>query len=80
MEGSLNGIEYITKNTRPIYGSMDIGNINYKSKEEISRGIKYMLGRTSGGVMLFDVVHMYVPQYNFLKQELFDAVKAGVKN
>src|SRR5690606_35340450 len=80
MQGSLNGIEYITKNTRPIYGSMDIGNINYKSKEEISRGIKYMLGRTSGGVMLFDVVHMYVPQYNFLKQELFDAVKAGVKN
>lgn len=80
MEGSLNGIEYITKNKKPIYGSMDIGNINYASKSEISRGIKYMLSRTSGGVMLFDVVHMYGPQYNYLKEELFDAVKAGIKN
>ena len=80
MEGSLNGIEYITKNKKPIYGSMDIGNINYANKSEISRGIKYMLSRTSGGVMLFDVVHMYGPQYNHLKQELFDAVKAGIKN
>ena len=80
MEGSLNGIEYITKNKKPIYGSMDIGNINYASKAEISRGIKYILSRTSGGIMLFDVVHMYGPQYNYLKQELFDAVKAGIKD
>lgn len=80
IEGSLNGIEYITKNKRPIYGSLDVGNINYASKAEISRSIKYILSRTTGGVMLFDVVHMYGPQYNYLKQELFDAVKAGIKN
>lgn len=80
IEGSLNGIEYITKNKRPIYGSLDVGNINYASKAEITRAIKYILSRTSGGVMLFDVVHMYGPQYNYLKQELFDAVKAGIKN
>ena len=80
IEGSLNGIEYITKNKRPIYGSLDVGNVNYASKAEISRAIKYILSRTSGGIMLFDVVHMYGPQYNYLKQELFDAVKDGIKN
>ncbi len=80
IEGSLNGIEYITKNKKPIYGSMDVGNINYASKAEISRAIKYIMSRASGGVMLFDVVHMYGPQYNYLKQELFDAVKDGIKN
>ena len=80
IEGSLNGIEYITKNRKPIYGSLDVGNINYASKAEISKAIKYILSRTSGGVMLFDVVHMYGPQYNYLKQELFDAVKEGIKN
>lgn len=80
IEGSLNGIEYITKNKRPIYGSLDVGNINYASKAEITRAIKYILSRTSGGVMLFDVVHMYGPQYNYLKQELFDAVKEGIKD
>ncbi|GAA4515699.1 family 10 glycosylhydrolase [Sphingobacterium thermophilum] len=80
IEGSLNGIEYITKNKKPIYGSLDVGNVNYASKSEISRAIKYILSRTSGGIMLFDVVHMYAPQYNYLKQELFDAIKEGVKN
>ena len=80
IEGSLNGIDYITKSKKPIYGSLDIGNINYANKGEISRAIKYILSRSSGGVMLFDVVHMYGPQYNFLKQELFDAVKEGIKN
>lgn len=80
IEGSINGIEYITKAKKPLYGSLDIGNINYASKAEISRAIKYILSRSSGGVMLFDVVHMYGPQYNFLKQELFDAVKEGIKN
>ena len=80
MEGSLNGIDYITKNRRPIYGSIDLGNVPYASKAEISRAIQYILSRTSGGIMLFDVVHMYGPQYNYLKEELFDAVKTGVQN
>lgn len=80
IEGSLNGIDYITKGKAPIYGSIDVGNVNYASKAEISKAIRYIRSRTSGGVMLFDVVHMYAPQYNMLKQELFDAVKDGVKN
>ncbi|WP_164111162.1 MULTISPECIES: alpha amylase family protein [Sphingobacterium] len=80
IEGSLNGIEYITKNRKPLYGSIDVGNVAYANKSEISKAIKYILSRTSGGVMLFDVVHMYAPEYNKLKVELFDAVKEGVKN
>ncbi|MFC3196096.1 alpha amylase family protein [Parapedobacter deserti] len=79
IEGSLNGSEYITKNRVPLYGSLDIGNVGYSSKSEITRAIKYILSRTSGGIMLFDVVHMYGAPYNQLKQPLFDAVKAGIK-
>ena len=78
IEGSLNGIEYITKNRVPLYGSIDVGNVSYASTSDISRAIRYILSRTSGGIMLFDVVHMYAPQYNQLKQPLFEAVKEGV--
>lgn len=80
IEGSLNGIDYITKNKKPVFGSLDVGNVKYANKAEISRAIKYILSRASGGIMLFDVVHMYGPQYNYLKSELFDAVKEGIKN
>lgn len=80
IEGSMNGIEYITRNRRPTYGSLDVGNVSYKSTSEITRAIKYILSRASGGVMLFDVVHMYAPQYNQLKTNLFPAVKEGIKN
>jgi hypothetical protein len=80
IEGSLNGVEYITKNKVPLYGSLDLGNVDWPSKAKMSEAIKYILSRTSGGIMLFDVVHMYAPQYNRLKQPLWDAVKAGIKN
>lgn len=80
IEGSMNGVNYITRNTKPIYGSLDVGNVSYKSTSEISRAIKYVLSRASGGIMLFDVVHMYGPQYNQLKTNLFPAIKEGIKN
>ncbi|NGM60799.1 family 10 glycosylhydrolase [Sphingobacterium sp. SGG-5] len=80
IEGSLNGASYITKDKVPLYGSIDVGNVSYANKGEITKAIRYILSRTSGGIMLFDVVHMYAPQYNQLKETLFDAVKAGIKN
>lgn len=80
IEGSLNGASYITRNRVPLFGSIDVGNVDYANKGEITKAIRYILSRTSGGIMLFDVVHMYAPQYNKLKQPLFDAVKAGIKN
>ncbi len=79
IEGSLNGASYITKNRVPLFGSIDVGNVAYASTGEITRAIRYILSRTTGGIMLFDVVHMYAPQYNQLKVPLFDAVKAGIK-
>lgn len=79
IEGSLNGAAYITKNKVPLYGSIDVGNVSYANKGEITKAIRYILSRTTGGIMLFDVVHMYAPQYNQLKEPLFDAVKAGIK-
>lgn len=79
IEGSLNGASYITKNKVPLYGSIDIGNVGYANTGEISKAIEYIMDNTTGGIMIFDVVHMYAPQYNQLKVELFDAVKAGVQ-
>ncbi len=80
VEGSLNGGMYITKNKMPLYGSIDMGNVDWKDSGEITKAIKYILGKASGGVMLFDVVHIYAPQYNRLKQPLWDAVKNGLSN
>lgn len=77
IEGSINGTQYITRNKVPLYGSIDLGNTDWANTSRISAAIKYILDNTSGGVMLFDVVHMYAPQYNRLNQQLWDAVKAG---
>ena len=79
IEGSINGTKYITKNKMPLYGSIDMGNVSWANTGEISKAIKYILSQTSGGVMLFDVVHVYAPQYNRLKVPLWDAIKEGTK-
>ncbi len=79
IEGSINGIKYITKNKVPHYGSVDMGNLSWSGKGELTRAIKYIIDNTTGGVMLFDVVHIYAPETNQLKQPLWDAVAAGLK-
>lgn len=79
VEGSINGTQYITKNKVPLYGSIDMGNVDWASQADISKTIKYILSRTSGGVMLFDVVHAYAPQTNRLKQPLWNAIRDGVQ-
>ena len=79
VEGSINGTQYITKNKVPLYGSIDMGNVDWASQADISKTIKYILSRTSGGIMLFDVVHVYAPQTNRLKQPLWNAIKEGVQ-
>lgn len=79
VEGSLIGGMYITRNKMPLYGSIDMGNVDWASQADISKTIQYILSKASGGVMLFDVVHIYAPQYNRLKQPLWEAVRNGLK-
>lgn len=80
IEGSLNGGMYITRNKMPLYGSMDLGNVSWANTGEITKAIRYILDKASGGIMLFDIVHIYAPQYNRLKQPLWDAVKNGLND
>lgn len=80
VEGSLKGGKYITRNKVPLYGSMDLGNVDWPNQGAISNTIKYIRDNATGGVMLFDVVHVYAPQYNRLKQPLWDALRNGLKN
>jgi len=79
VEGSLNGGKYVTKNKIPLYGSVEMGNINWNNKTDIRKAIQLILQK-SDGVMIFDVVHVYAPQYNMLKVPLWDEVKEGTKN
>lgn len=79
IEGSINGTQYVTKNKMPLYGSLDMGNTAWANTGEISKAIKYILSRTSGGIMIFDIGHVYAPQYNKLKTPLWDALKEGIK-
>ena len=79
VEGSLKGAKYITKNKMPLYGSIDMGNVSWPSQQDISNTIRYIQDNASGGVMLFDVVHVYAPQYNRLKQPLWNALRNGLK-
>ncbi len=80
VEGSLKGGKYITRNKVPLYGSMDLGNVDWPSQDAISNTIKYIQNNATGGIMLFDLVHIYAPQYNRLKQPLWNAVKNGLQN
>ncbi|PRD47354.1 family 10 glycosylhydrolase [Sphingobacterium haloxyli] len=80
IEGSLNGASYITKDRVPLYGSIDVGNVAYANKGEITKAVRYILTKTKGKIMLFDVVHMYAPQYNQLKEPLFEAIKTGIED
>jgi len=80
IEGSLRGAGYITKGRVPLFGSLDVGNVSYANEGEISKAIKYIMDdQNTKGIMLFDVVHMYAPEYNQLKKPLFDAIKEGLK-
>jgi uncharacterized lipoprotein YddW (UPF0748 family) len=79
VEGSLKGGKYITRNKMPLYGSIDMGNVDWPNQQAISNTIKYIRANASGGVMLFDVVHVYAPQYNRLKQPLWNALREGLK-
>ncbi|TKC63971.1 hypothetical protein FBD94_06415 [Pedobacter hiemivivus] len=79
VEGSLKGGKYITRNKMPLYGSIDMGNVDWPSQQAIANTIKYIRANASGGVMLFDVVHVYAPQYNRLKQPLWEALRQGLK-
>ena len=80
VEGSLKGGKYITRGKVPLYGSMDLGNVDWPDQLAISNTIKYIRDNATGGVMLFDVVHVYAPQYNRLKQPLWNALRNGIKN
>ncbi|MFY0256037.1 family 10 glycosylhydrolase [Chitinophaga sp. 30R24] len=79
VEGSIRGTRYVTKDKVPLYGGIDMGNVDWANKGEITRAIKYIRANTTGGIMLFDLVHIYAPQYNRLKQPLWDAVKDGLQ-
>jgi uncharacterized lipoprotein YddW (UPF0748 family) len=78
VEGALNGAKYITKGKVPLYGSIDMGNTSWNQKTDIRKAIQLILSKTSG-IMLFDVVHVYAPQYNRLGVRLWDELKAGLK-
>ncbi|MNT95862.1 hypothetical protein D3C72_2378290 [compost metagenome] len=56
-----------------------MGNVDWPNQQAISKTIKYIRENASGGVMLFDVVHVYAPQYNRLKQPLWEALREGLK-
>ncbi len=79
VEGSINGVQYVTRNKVPVFSGIDLGNVPYQSESEISNSIQYMLSRSSGGVLLFDVCHITVPQYSSLKKVLWNAVEKGIK-
>lgn len=78
IEGSINGARYVTKGKVPVYGSIDMGNLNWSDKRDITQAIQLILSKTDG-VMLFDLVHIYVPKYNRLNAILWGAVSEGLQ-
>ncbi|GGK62347.1 alpha amylase family protein [Rufibacter glacialis] len=77
VEGSLNAGKYVTKGKVPLLGSIDMGNVQWDKKEDITRAIQHII-KNSDGVMLFDVCHVYAPQWNQFKEPLWEEIKAGI--
>ncbi|MFC6997257.1 alpha amylase family protein [Rufibacter roseus] len=77
IEGSLNAGKYLTKGKVPLLGSIDMGNVTWDKKEDITRAIQHII-QNSDGIMLFDVCHVYAPQWNQFKEPLWEEIKEGI--
>lgn len=79
VNGQLSGVDAILKSSTGLlasryYGSVDLGNVQWADKSNMTTAISTILNHT-GGIMLFDLVHIDGPQYNQFGVQLYSDIK-----
>lgn len=82
VNGQLSGTDAILKSSSGLlasryYGSVDLGNIKWTDKANMTTAISTILNHT-GGIMLFDLVHIDGQQYNQFGVQLYGDIKSAI--
>jgi len=82
VNGELSGTDVVLKSATGLlasryYGGVDLGNTQWADKSNMTTAISTILNHT-GGIMLFDLVHIDAPQYNQFGVQLYDDIKTTI--
>lgn len=78
VQGQINGAKKVLNNANIHYGSVDIGNTAWQDLQNMKDAIK-MIRNQTGGIMLFDLVHIDDPAYNQFNKTLYDEIRAVIQ-
>jgi uncharacterized lipoprotein YddW (UPF0748 family) len=79
VNGELSGADIVLKSATGLlasryYGGVDLGNTQWTDKNNMTTSISTILNHT-GGIMLFDLVHIDDPKYNQFGVQLYEDIK-----
>jgi hypothetical protein len=82
VNGELSGTDIVLKSATGLlasryYGGVDMGNTKWSDKSNMTTAISTILNHT-GGIMLFDLVHIDDPKYNQFGVQLYDDIKTTI--
>lgn len=84
VNGELSGADMILKGASGAlasryYGAVDLGNTQWDNKTNMTTAISTILNHT-GGIMLFDLVHIDEAKYNQFNTQLYDDLKNTISS
>ena len=82
VNGELSGTDIVLKSATGLlasryYGGVDLGNTQWTDKSNMTTAISTILNHT-GGIMLFDLVHIDDSKYNQFGVQLYDDIKTTI--
>jgi len=82
VNGQLSGADIVLKSATGLlasryYGAVDLGNTQWADKNNMTTSISTILNHT-GGIMLFDLVHIDDSKYNQFGVQLYDNIKTTI--
>jgi len=82
VNGELSGTDIVLKSATGLlasryYGGVDLGNTQWTDKSNMTNAISTILNHT-GGIMLFDLVHIDDSKYNQFGIQLYDDIKTTI--
>lgn len=78
VQGEINGAKRVLKDANIHFGSVDIGNTTWANLQNMKDAMRMILDQT-GGLMLFDVVHIDDPTFNQFGKPLYGDIRQVIK-
>ena len=77
VQGEITGTKKILNNANVYYGSVDIGNTQWSSLDNLNQSIELIIQQTKG-IMLFDLVAIDDPQQNQFGTQLYGDIQGAI--